>query len=225
MADDLTLAQKTVLEKLAHSKLREKFYWTGGTALTHFYLRHRLSNDIDLFSDQPFRYEEIFPLILEIKSALAVKKVEEKRIFDRWEFLLHLKDRTELRAEFVLYEFPKLKPRKKWSGIFVDSLDDMAANKTMAMIDRTEPKDAFDIYFILKKKYFSPEQLLKNIQRKFGVKFSLSTFWSESLKDAAAFDKLFPLLDGSRAEREKLVKEITAYYEKKAAQFLKIQWE
>lgn len=225
MADDLTPAQKIVLEKLAHSKLREKFYWTGGTALTSFYLHHRLSRDIDLFSDQSFRYEEIFSLIRGIKSALAVKKMEEKRIFDRWEFLLHLKGRAELRVEFVLYEFPKLKPRKKWFGIFVDSLDDMAANKTMAMIDRTEPKDAFDIYFILKKKYFSPEQLLKSVEKKFGVKFSLSTFWSEALKDAGSFNELSPLLAGSRAEQEKQIKKIAAYYDKEAAQFLKIQWE
>ena len=44
---------------------------------------------------------------------------------------------------------------------FVDSLDDMAANKTMAMIDRTEPKDAFDIYFILKKIFFPQSNCLK----------------------------------------------------------------
>jgi hypothetical protein len=32
--------------------LTKRFYWTGGTVLSEFYLHHRESDDIDLFSEK-----------------------------------------------------------------------------------------------------------------------------------------------------------------------------
>ena len=50
MAQIITPEQDKFLAFAGKSKyLREHFYFTGGTALAAFYLRHRLSEDIDLF--------------------------------------------------------------------------------------------------------------------------------------------------------------------------------
>jgi len=36
--------------------------------------------------------------------------------------------------------------------VLVDSLEDIAANKIMALFDRNDPKDLVDLYFFLTKK-------------------------------------------------------------------------
>ena len=43
----LTPQQETILDIFAGSGLSEKFYWTGGTLLSHYYLKHRYSYDLD----------------------------------------------------------------------------------------------------------------------------------------------------------------------------------
>ena len=143
----LSKIQTTVLTSLARSPLCERFYWTGGTLLAEKYLHHRHSYDVDLFTDTPFRYEEVLPLVQEVKKRVKLKSVEERKVSDRCEFFLH--NHREVRFEFVHYQFPKLKPRKKWQGVLVDSLEDLAANKTMALVERHAPKDAVDIYFLM----------------------------------------------------------------------------
>ena len=51
----LTSEQHLVLDMAAKDELINSwFYLTGGTALAEFYLRHRLSEDLDFFSDEPF---------------------------------------------------------------------------------------------------------------------------------------------------------------------------
>ncbi len=48
----LTAVQKSFLSEFEKSELREVFRLTGGTALSAFYLEHRLSEDIDFFSKE-----------------------------------------------------------------------------------------------------------------------------------------------------------------------------
>ena len=49
----LTSKQLEFLELIkVESQITERFYLTGGTALAEFYLKHRLSEDIDLFTEE-----------------------------------------------------------------------------------------------------------------------------------------------------------------------------
>jgi len=57
----LTDFQKAFLRLFANLPDQERFYLTGGTALAAYYLGHRLSYDLDLFSSEadlivPFSY-------------------------------------------------------------------------------------------------------------------------------------------------------------------------
>lgn len=52
--------QREVLLGLAeHSTIQGVFFLTGGTALSVFYLSHRVSDDIDLFSIEPIDLPEL----------------------------------------------------------------------------------------------------------------------------------------------------------------------
>ena len=64
----LNKLQSLIIETLADSFLKERFYWTGGTLLAEKYLHHRNSVDIDLFSDKSFLYEEVAPLVKTIQK-------------------------------------------------------------------------------------------------------------------------------------------------------------
>lgn len=217
---ELTPIQKKVLNLFSKSPLKNKFYWTGGTALAFLYLHHRQSKDLDFFSDKPFTYNQIIDFIKSLKKRLSLTKIETKKIFDRWEFFLH--DKEELRIEFVFYNYPKVKPRKKWQGIFVDSLEDITTNKIMALFDRNDPKDLVDLYFILTARSYKMSALLKNVEKKFGLKLEEGIFWSEVNKSLKNLDEISPLLIAkTQKEKQKIIEKIKEYFISHSNNYLK----
>lgn len=211
--------QKEVLNLFSENPLKEQFYWTGGTALSVLYLNHRRSEDIDFFSDQTFSHDQIVGFVQDLKSQLGLERVEEEKIFDRWEFFLQ--DDNELRIEFVFYNHPNLKPRQEWKGITVDSLEDIAVNKTMALFGRNDPKDVVDLYFLLTEKEYGVEKLLEKVERKFGVKFNKTSFWSEGCRVLEDLDDITPLLLAESSERkQQIIEEIKKYFSSKSSDYL-----
>lgn len=215
---ELTPIQKQVLNLFKKSPLKEKFYWTGGTLLSAVYLHHRQSHDLDFFSDAPFSHTEVIGFIRKLKNLLALPIIEEKKIFDRWEFFLHNKEK--LRLEFVFYDHPRIHPHKNWHGILIDSLDDITTNKLMAFFDRNDPKDLVDLYFLLTNKNYNIGKLLKLVERKFGVKFQKNAVWSEAFKGMKNLDSLKPLLFGDVNKRQKIIREVKDYFTSRASQYL-----
>lgn len=214
---ELTPLQNKTLKAFAKSSLVKSFYWTGGTVLSVFYFQHRQSKDLDFFSDKDFGYRDIIGFIQKLKKQLKLVKIEEKKIFDRYNFLLT--NKAKLRLEFVHFEHPNLKPRKKWQGITIDSLEDIAANKVMALFDRSDPKDLVDIYFLLKK--FQPKKLLKLVEKKFDIVFDESSLWSECQKGLGSLDEITPLLIAETEDKKrKIIQELKRYFEKQATQYL-----
>lgn len=165
----ITKEQRIVLDLLAKEKgLAKQVYLTGGTALAEFYLHHRKSYDVDLFSDVPVGLPEITRFIKTVAKILKTQPAAYEKVHDRHGFLLQTKNGA-LKVEFVHYQFPALQKRWRTQGILVDSLKDIAVNKLFATLDRNEPKDLVDLFFILQEK-FSMKGLLKSVEKKFGLK-------------------------------------------------------
>lgn len=216
---ELDILQERTLELFSKSPLKDKFYWTGGTLLSFLYLHHRKSEDLDFFSERVFSYNQIIGFIQTLKKQLKLTKIEEKRIFDRWEFIIH--NKGNLRLEFVLYEFPRLKPRKKWKSISVDSLEDIAVNKTMALFDRAESKDLVDLYFLLTQKNYEIKGLLKGVEKKFGVQIKESSLLAQSLLASKNLDKIRPLLLAKNSkEKQKIIDDIKEYFSSCSSDYL-----
>jgi len=92
-------------------------------------------------------------------------------------------------------------------------LEDIAANKVMAFFDRNDSKDLIDLYFLLVKKKFKVKNLLRLVERKFGVKLTESSFWSESLKSLKDIKAISPLLIvKNKKEKQKIIDEIQNYF-------------
>ncbi len=165
----LTKHQKYFLHEFAKWKDSEHFYLTGGTALSAFYLGHRLSEDLDFFTEgEEVRTETIASLL---KSIPRIDTFSFERKFDRRIFFIRFEDSGLLRVEFTPYPFKRLEIFKAIEGINVDSLIDILTNKLLTLSDRRDIKDYVDVYFILKEfVHFSMDDLVMKVEKKFGLK-------------------------------------------------------
>jgi len=179
----LTTDQKKVLDLVAEkSDISKVFYLTGGTALAEFYLHHRYSDDLDFFTSQEdFPQFEIEKFAQVIKEEVSANDIIYRRLHDRRIFFFK-KGNEELKIEFTYYPFAQIGKGQDINGLRVDSLEDMSANKVMALFDRIEPKDFVDIYFIIQNAGISLEQILANVNKKFQFSFEPLTLGSEFAK-------------------------------------------
>lgn len=216
----LTSEQEKAISSIAKSKLAEKFYWTGGTLLAYHYFNHRRSEDLDFFTDQKFTFEEVDEWAQGFQKYARFSKYNYKKIYDRWEFLFENKE--NLRIEFVYYNSARktLGKRKKIDRVYIDSLEDIAANKLVAMVERNEPKDLFDMFFIINKGKYSPQKIIKLAKEKFGTRFGEDLFWGEALKTASHLERLQPFLLGSKKGNTKLLVKIEDYFKEESRKFL-----
>lgn len=159
----LTPQQKNFLQEFTKSDLREVFRFTGGTALSAFYLEHRLSDDLDFFSLEkiPFYIAEEF-----LKGINFIKTISYTKQFDRNIFNLSLKDNTILKVEFTCYPLKNLEGTVIIDNLHVDSFLDITINKLCAIADRIDAKDYVDVYCILKNGHFSLKKLMELAERK-----------------------------------------------------------
>ena len=146
----LTPVQRKFLAAFSRLPDQARFYLTGGTALTEFYLGHRLSFDLDLFtSDQ----ELILPTSYQIEELSAASGLEIaiiRRFASYVEFAIRQGDES-LRVDLALDSpFRFSSPVESEIGVLVNDLQDLQADKLLAYYGRAEPRDAVDLYFILK---------------------------------------------------------------------------
>ncbi len=163
----LTPLQKTIINKVAGEPKLADFYLTGGTALAAYYFHHRVSDDLDLFSFNDLDTFFIHEFVNKLKVELAAEAVRFEKLHDRNQFYFAL-DGEELKIEFTKYPFRQLENPKIEERLKVDSLRDIGANKLMAALERFDPKDFVDLYYLLKSTKL--ESIRKDAETKFGVK-------------------------------------------------------
>jgi predicted nucleotidyltransferase component of viral defense system len=172
--------QRKVIDFLVSFSGFEKFYLTGGTALAGFYLRHRISDDLDFFSYGDIDSIFIHDLANKIKNFLGASEMRFSRLYDRYQFFYLIDNNEEIKIEFAKYPFLQVEPMKVFNGLSVDSERDIAINKLAAILDRFDPKDFVDLYFLLPK--FPLSELRKGVEMKFGIKIDPLFLGSELSK-------------------------------------------
>lgn len=162
----LTSEQKAVIQMISQERRLDQYYLSGGTALSAYHFHHRFSEDLDFFTFEEPDVTFLHLFAGRIEKELKTKEFRFKRLYDRNLFFFPLKG-EELKMEFTLYPFPSLKKPLKKNGISIDSLPDLAANKLFTILERFDPKDYVDLYFIFQQ--FSLAELRKNVQKKFSM--------------------------------------------------------
>jgi nucleotidyltransferase AbiEii toxin of type IV toxin-antitoxin system len=164
-AELLNPFQRKILKAFAEIEESKAFYLTGGTALSVFYLGHRLSDDFDLFTaDQP-----LIPIVAQkFKSKLEALgiTVQEIRSFSSfWEAIATQGDES-FKIQLA-YDSPfALGPVMERDDLRIQSFEDIAAGKLLALFGRAEERDFIDVYSIVKEGSISMDRLIELARRK-----------------------------------------------------------
>lgn len=163
----LTGQQSLFLKKVFEGALGKDFFLSGGTALAEYYLKHRLSQDLDFFTiNQAVSFDSVKAEILKIigQEKMAVENQVTSDTFLR----LILKTEGEiLKVDFVKDVPIHFGELKLIGQIRVDSLENLAVGKLLALFGRADPKDFVDLYFLLEKeKLINFEELITLTKQK-----------------------------------------------------------
>lgn len=164
----LTEKQQVLIDNLPDGILTS-FYLTGGTALSAFYIEHRLSKDLDFFTDTEEQMPPIEFLTALIRRLPSVKDIRYERLFDRRIFEVVFKDSDTLKVEFSTYPFRSMEERTKVGRLVVDSLLNIVTGKLFALTDRYDPKDFVDLYFVLRDYDWKLDDLIKKTEERFEI--------------------------------------------------------
>ncbi|OAT86746.1 nucleotidyl transferase AbiEii/AbiGii toxin family protein [Desulfotomaculum copahuensis] len=185
----LNSLQKKTLKIFTKVNSTGDFYFTGGTALAVCYLKHRESDDLDLFTDQAI---SLPPTAREFESQLHAAGLDVKVERRQATFVRFLIEQ-ELKVDLALDAPFRLKPPVQLdiNGIktFVDGLEDIAANKMLALFGRAEPRDFIDVYF-LSREYFDFMEMTKMAAQK-DTGFDL--YWLAAAMQEAEKIELLPV--------------------------------
>ncbi len=125
-----------------------RYFLTGGSALGIFYLEHRRSYDLDLFTCEEVAPKEVQNLIRKIASQIDAQSEAIRTTLDFHRFRLSRDGGSEV-VDVVMDRSPQLDQVKVLiGGVRVDTLREMIANKLTTILSRSEMKDVVDLYFL-----------------------------------------------------------------------------
>lgn len=126
----------------------QRFFLTGGSALGLFYLDHRHSYDLDLFTSAEVDGKEVQNLVLRTAAQIGAECEALRSAPDFHRFRLARSGEREI-VDVVVDRAPQLDVEKaSFDGIRVDTLREIIANKLTTLVSRTELKDVVDLYFL-----------------------------------------------------------------------------
>lgn len=133
----------------------ENFALGGGTNLA-LRLGHRLSVDLDFFSNKPFQNSAIF-------RAVTTRFPIAELLFEQNQTIMFTID--NIKVDFILYPFKWLQPFEIFDGVRLIALPDIIPMKLQALSNRFSKKDFWDIAFLLK--IFSLSEMVQIFKSKF----------------------------------------------------------
>jgi hypothetical protein len=147
--------------KFQNEKAFDSYNLVGGTALS-LQLEHRISTDIDLFTDEELDKDAIFNFAKKINKNVELIK-NDKKIYQIFF------PEKELKVDFVCYEYPLLEPLvKNDHNIRLVGKNDISAMKMSAAGTRGyEARDFVDLYYLLKE--IPMEFIVENFMKKFNT--------------------------------------------------------
>ncbi len=208
----LTPLQKDALSFFGKDAFGKNFYWTGGTALAYSYLHHRLSVDLDFFSDDLYADDQYLEFINRLKKEVGAKKVVLTLQHNRRLYLLEGK-KEAIKLELVFFPFGAIEKRPILTefSLAIDSIDDIMVNKILSAYQRSEPKDVFDIYcYLTEKPKYDLSQLIQLVEKKFGVAIEPMLLLAKINELADDLHNLKPLLT---TERPNLTAEVKNFFQ------------
>lgn len=207
----LTPQQKLALELISQTPLAKSFYFSGGTALSHYYLQHRFSEDLDFFCEDEFDPQEIAISLKQLKNKLGFKNFDYQSSFNRNLYFLKFPNNYVLKLEFTYYPFKPIETTLEKDGLLVDSAIDIAVNKLFTISQKPRGRDYFDLFHLIKKYDYQ----LKDLRMKAKLKFD----WHiDPLQLASKLFEADQHLDDPIIVKKVKQKELTNFFQTQAKQ-------
>lgn len=188
--DILTPLQKDFLHRFSESPFRDSFFLTGGTALAAFYLYHRLSEDLDFFTESPMQAASLISWVEETSRSLGLHAEIRRHSQSFVGCFLKAPDGELLKVDFAQdspFRFEKLQFEEQYK-INIDNLTDIACNKLSALYDRADAKDFIDVYF-LDREFLPFEEILAKTRKKHA---GLDDYWMAQALHRVEFVQKLP---------------------------------
>jgi len=205
--DAVSESLQSVLRETGTFLSERGFYLAGGTALA-IYLRHRISEDLDWFTEN--RIPDPLALAGELQGSgipFAVSQVDRGTLHGQ----LH-----GVRISFLEYRYPLLSPLAEWTefGCLLASLEDIACMKLSAIAQRGSKKDFIDLYALMEAG-LGLAKTLELYRKRFRVDDIAHVLFGLAFFDDAEKEKTPKMLWGVNWEtvRETLRKRIKEYAE------------
>ena len=136
----LSTEQKEIFKELTFLS-DQGFYLAGGTALA-LQLGHRTSVDFDFYIPKHFDSAKL-------ATEFTQRFGEEIKINQQTEDTLKITIRNTW-ASFFYYPYELIRLLRDFEGIKLSSVEDIAAMKAIAVVQRGRKRDFFDIYYLVK---------------------------------------------------------------------------
>jgi hypothetical protein len=147
----LTALQREVLD--AFFQRERGFFLTGGAALAGFYLGHRTTDDLDLFTPHAAAFERGRFVLEDIAAALG-GTLEVRQDAPGFKRLVLTRAADGLVIDMVKDVGPQLHAEKiERDNIVLDPADEILANKLTALVGRAEERDLIDVMFLERAGY------------------------------------------------------------------------
>ncbi len=199
----LTKEQKRFLDFFSKTvPLNRSFYFSGGTCLSEFYLHHRLSEDLDFFSEKEFNSTDVTAFLKASKKRLGYQEFDYQQSFNRNIFHLIYSSRSSLKIEFTYFPFERIEKVATVGGLTIDSLKDIAVNKIFTISQKPRGRDFFDIYCIFQKTKYSFKNLLLLARAKFDWHIDYLQFGANLLEAVKLKDD--PILKNAKTSQDKI---------------------
>jgi hypothetical protein len=153
--ETVTAATLELLNNLMLDKELDAFYLAGGTALS-LQIGHRISVDIDLFSNTSFDQDKI-SVYLETERKLQLNFLDRNTIKG---------EINHVQVDLITHAYPLVNPIVSVAGIRLASLEDIAAMKLNAIIGNgSRLKDFVDVAFL--SSHLSLERMIAAYEKKY----------------------------------------------------------
>nr|WP_320011972.1 nucleotidyl transferase AbiEii/AbiGii toxin family protein [uncultured Desulfobulbus sp.] len=193
----------SLLQELSSHEALNSFALAGGTALA-LHLGHRVSIDLDFFTEQTFDSLSLFEVLGESfileNCSMTTNSLS---CFVNWRGV-------SVKVDLMRHNYPRLRPWLNVSGICLFALEDIAAMKLNAIANRGAKKDFYDIHALLT--CFSLKDILGFFEKKyerlnsFTVTKSLAYF-DDAQKDPDPLSLVSTSWSQIQADLEKLLRD------------------
>jgi hypothetical protein len=199
--ETVTTGTLELLKNLMQDKNLDDFFLVGGTALS-LQIGHRISIDIDLFSQNAFDEGQMLSY-LESNKGLRLDYQDKNTIKGQI---------AETKVDLITHSYPLVKELQEIEGIRFASLEDIAAMKLNAIVGNgTRLKDFIDIAFL--SHYLSLQNMVDAYEEKYKTRNPLIALKALSYHNDINFGEPIQMISGAYSWKliEKRLSEMVSF--------------